>query len=137
MRTKTTKFKIFILLFAVFGCKKEQPQLQPQSFYKETITSEDIKTITPEEAKTFHKDIDYRYEYRTGTSGNYEYTYDVNGSDEEGNSVSGTINIEDKYGAGTLTNSNNEEIDIQAEWISNGKLKATDENGNEYELEVN
>lgn len=132
-----TKFKILILLFAVSSCKKEQPHLQPQPFYKETITPEDIKTITPEEAKTFHKDIDYKYEYRTGTSGNYEYNYDVNGYDEEGNEVSGTINIEDKYGAGTITNSDDEEIDIQAEWISKGILKATDDNGNEYELEVN
>lgn len=134
-KTTIIKFTILITLFALLSCKKEQSQ--PQSFYKETITSDDIETITPEEAKTFHEDANYKYEYRTGTSGNYEYTYDVNGYDEEGNEVSGSINIEDKFGAGTITNSNGEEIDIEAEWVDYGVIKATDDNGNVYELEAN
>ncbi|OUL61132.1 hypothetical protein B8T70_16885 [Flavobacterium sp. AJR] len=90
--------------------------------------------MTPEEAKTYHKDINYQYEYRTGISGNYEYTYDVNGYDQDGNLVTGIINIENKYGAGIIINNNDEEIDIKAEWIGYGRLKATDENGNEYNL---
>lgn len=136
-------FKIIIcsLSLALLGCKNGhsngQPKVEknkPQTFYKEVITPDDVKSITPEEAKTYHKDINYQYEYRTGISGNYEYTYDVNGYDQDGNLVTGIINIENKYGAGIIINNNDEEIDIKAEWIGYGRLKATDENGNEYNL---
>jgi hypothetical protein len=131
-----SKIIILSIFFVSFSCKKEQPIEQPQSFHKEVITPSDIQTITPEEAASYHKDNDYEYEYRTGTSGNYEYNYDVSGYDQEGNSVTGNINIEDNQGAGIIINSNGEEIDIQTEWINKGKLKATDDNGNEYELEI-
>ncbi|PJJ07030.1 hypothetical protein CLU83_0162 [Flavobacterium sp. 1] len=66
--------KLLFILFSFWlltSCKKEPQKLKPQSFYKAVITPDDIKTITPEEAKTYHKDIHYHYEYRTGTSGNY------------------------------------------------------------------
>ena len=133
-----TLFKIIILIILLvsLSCKKEQPREQRQSFRKEVITPSDIQNITPEEAATYHKDNDYEYEYRTGTSGNYEYNYNVNGYDQEGNSVTGNINIAGNQGAGTITNNRGEEIDIQAEWVNKGKLKATDDNGNEYDLEV-
>jgi hypothetical protein len=120
----------------VTSCKKEQPKIQTQTFYKEVITPDDIKTITPEEAKTYHKDLKYQYEYRTGTSGNYEYNYEINGLDQEGDSVLGTINIKGKYGAGTIINKDKKNIDIQVEWVDHGKLKGTDEVGNNYQLEA-
>jgi hypothetical protein len=120
----------------VTSCKKEQPKIQPQTFYKEVITPDDIKTITPEEAKTYHKDLKYHYEYRTGTSGNYEYNYEIIGLDQEGDSVSGVINIKGKYGAGTIINKDKETINIQVEWIDYGKLKGTDKECNSYQLEA-
>jgi hypothetical protein len=131
------------LLFTLFSfwllasCKKEQPKIQPQTLYKEVITPDDIKTITPEEAKTYHKDIQYDYEYRTGTPGSYKYNYMVNGLDQVGDSVSGVVNVKGKYGAGIIINKNKETIDIQVEWIDYGQLKGTDKDGNEYKLEVN
>jgi hypothetical protein len=141
MKKTTTHLIICSLSLAFLGCKNGhsngQPKVgknEPQAFYKEVITPDDVKAITPEEAKTYHKDINYQYEYRTGISGNYEYTYDVNGYDQDGNLVTGIINIENKYGAGIIINNNDEEIDIKAEWIGYGRLKATDENGNEYNL---
>jgi hypothetical protein len=136
---RLSKILIYSLFLALLGCKNEQLQVEKiksQAFYKEVITPDDIKSITPEEAKTYHKDIKYRYEYRTGISGNYEYTYDINGYDQDGNLVTGIINIENKYGAGIIINNLDEEIDIKAEWIDYGRLKATDENGNEYHLVV-
>lgn len=136
---RLSKILIYSLFLALLGCKNEQPQVErikAQAFYKEVITPDDIKSITPEEAKTYHKDIKYRYEYRTGISGNYEYTYDINGYDQDGNLVTGIINIENKYGAGIIINNLDEEIDIKAEWVDYGRLKATDENGNEYNLVV-
>ena len=132
--------KLLLLLLSLWlltSFKKEQPKIQPQTFYKEAITPDDIKTITPEEARTYHKDIHYQYEYRTGTSNHYEYNYQVKGLDQLGDSVSGIINIKGKHGAGTIINRDEETIDIQVEWIDYGKLKGTDEEGNEYKLEAN
>jgi hypothetical protein len=76
----------------------------------------------------------YKYEYRNGTSGNYEYNYDVEGSDENGNSVTGNINIQGKYGSGTIEDENGNERDVDVEWTGNGTLEATDDEGNTYEL---
>ncbi|REG90484.1 hypothetical protein [Flavobacterium aquicola] len=133
-----TKKLLFIFLPFCFltSCKKEQPKIQPQTFFKEVITPDDIKTITPEEAKTYHKDLKHKYEYRTGTYGNYKYNYMVNGLDQEGDSVSGIINIKGKYGAGIIINKDKETIDIKVEWMDYGKLKGNDDEGNHYQLEA-
>ncbi len=131
------KRKILLAIVLVLSsCKKEEPKQQMQPFYKKAITPDDVKSITPEEAKTFHKDTEYQYEYRTGTSGNYEYNYDANGYDEEGNEVTAKINVEGKYGAGIIVKADGEEVDVQVEWSGHGKLKAVDNDGNQYELEV-
>ena len=132
--------KFTLLMFSFLGflsCKKEHPQQQIQTFYRDTIKPDDIKTITPEEAKTHHKDKEFQYEYRTGASGHYEYNYHVHGNDQKGNQVEGEINIEGKYGAGIIINDAGDTIEIDAEWIRNGQLKATDNKGNEYEMTVN
>lgn len=141
MNNSASYFKILVcgLFLGLLGCKNESQKVEtnkPQLLYKVAITPEDVKTITPEEAKTYHKDINYQYEYRTGLPGNYEYTYDVSGYDQNGNLVSGIINTEKKYGAGIIVSNNDQEINIKAEWIDHGKLKASDENGNEYILVV-
>ena len=76
------------------------------------------------------------YEYRTGNSGDYTYNYNAFGFDSEGNEVNGNITVNGKYGNGILTDKNGNEINIDTEWKGYGKLKAIDEEGNEYELEV-
>ncbi|MBF4515497.1 hypothetical protein IRZ71_04050 [Flavobacterium sp. ANB] len=122
----------------MWGCKKEiPPSYKMNTFYKEVITSDDRKIITPEEAKTYHVNKEYQYEYRTGKSGHYEYNYDVKGVNTKGDSVRGNINIEGKYGAGILIFDTIEDLEIKAEWINHGKLKAADKYGNEYYLIVN
>jgi hypothetical protein len=126
-----------IIAFGIIGCKKEKPPQKINTFYKEVIQPDDRKTITPEEAKTYHNDTHRQYEYRTGKPGHYEYNYDVSGYSAVGDSVSGNINIQGKYGAGILTNGIGGEIEITAEWIDYGKLKAVDKEGNEYNLQVN
>lgn len=100
------------------------------------LPADDRKTITPQEAKTYHVDKTFQYEYRTGTSVNYEYNYDVKGIDLKGDSVFGNINVQGKYGAGILNAENNTDVEINTEWLTYGKLKATDKNGNEYNLVV-
>jgi len=133
------KLPFTVLYFwLTLSCKKtESPPPQINSFYKkEIITVDDRKTITPQEAKTYHVDKTFQYEYRTGTSGNYEYNYDVKGINTKGDSVFGNINVQGKYGAGILNAENNLDVEINTEWLTYGKLKATDKNGNEYNLVV-
>lgn len=135
-----TKCRIlsFFTFFIMWGCKKEIPPAPKiNTFYKEVITPDDRKVITPEEAKTYHVNKEHQYEYRTGKSGHYEYNYDVKGVNKKGDSVRGNINIEGKYGAGILIFDTIKDLEIKAEWIDYGKLKATDNYGNEYYLIVN
>jgi hypothetical protein len=121
----------------VTSCQKGQPKTKPNVSNKEVITPDDIKTITNEETKMYHKVLKNDYEYQTETTGNNEYNYLVNGLDQVGDSVSGVINIKGKYGAGTIINIDKETVDIEVEWIDYDKLKGTDEDGNIYKLETN
>lgn len=131
-------YLLSFLLLTIVSCKKTAapPPQKINTFYKEVITAEDRKTITPEEAKTYHVDPVYEYKYRTGNSGHYEYNYDVKGINSVGDSVFGNINVSGKYGAGLLMNDSIADLEINTEWIAFGKLKATDKNGNEYQLIV-
>jgi hypothetical protein len=131
---KITFLVLLLNLISLTSCKEKQantPESQPQGF-----VSNDIVYDKPQDNPTYHVDEEHKYEYRTGTSGDYEYNYDVVGYDQDGNEVSGNISIQDKYGRGTITNSNGDEVEIDAEWVDYGKLKATDDDGNEYELEA-
>jgi hypothetical protein len=133
---------LFFIISLFISCKKYSSNSEElRSFYKEQesvqkITTDDIETITPLEAKTFHQDKEYEYEYRTGNSGHYEYYYDVKGVDQDSNKVAGKINIEGKYGAGKINDPKGNPHDIEVEWCGKGKLKGVDENGKIYELMV-
>ena len=118
---------ITVILLLVTACKKSeiQPAYSPSQ-----------KTEQIQKEKTVHVDTTYEYEKRTGTSGHYEYTYEVVGTDEQGNEVTGEIEVEGKSGNGVITNSNKEEIPVEVEWSGHGILKAVDEEGNEYELQI-
>lgn len=118
---------ITFILLVVAGCKKSE--IQPA--YNPHQETEQI-----EKEKTVHTDTSYEYEKRTGTSGHYEYTYEVIGTDENGNEVTGEVEVEGKSGTGFITNSNDEEIPVEVEWSGHGMLKAVDEVGNEYELQI-
>ena len=118
------------LLFSTLSCKKKV-ETKPQNF----IPAE-ASDLTKEELKTIQTDTNYKYEYRTGSRGNYTYNYDVSGFDEQGKEVTGNVTMEEKYGFGTITTNNDEEIEVEVEWISYGELRATDQDGNQYELTV-
>lgn len=131
MKTKMTNTYFLLLglvIVMVISCKKKE-EVQPDNF----ITSPAAETNNEE---TIHTDTTYEYEYRKGESGNYEYNYDVSGTDDNGNEVSGNVSMNGKYGSGTITNSKGEEIEVETEWIGKGVLNATDDDGNEYELNV-
>lgn len=132
-------YLILFLLLTFYSCNKAAsppPLRKVNSFYKSAITADDRKTITVEEAKTYHVNPVYKYEYRTGHPGKYKYNYHVKGVNVAGDSVFGNINTEGKYGAGILITDSISELEIATEWISHGKLKATDKKGNEYDLIV-
>jgi len=131
-------YLITFLFLIIISCKKADapPPQKINTFYKEVITADDRKTITPEESQTYHVDTKNKYEYRTGKSGHYKYNYNVKGINIKGDSVFGNINIEGKYGAGILLFDTIQDLEIKAEWIDYGKLKATDKQGNEYFLIV-
>jgi len=131
-------YLILFLLITFFSCKKASAPPPPEinSFLKQVITPDDRKTITAEEAKTYHVNDTYQYKYRTGNPGKYEYNYDVKGINIDGDSVFGNINVEGKYGAGILLGDTIPDIEIKTEWVSYGKLNATDLNGNKYQLIV-
>lgn len=129
---------ILFLFLVTLSCKKASAPPPPEinSFFKPAITADDRKTITTEEAKTYHVNDTYQYKYRTGNSGQYEYNYDVKGIDIDGDSVFGNINVQGKYGAGILRNDTIPDIEINTEWVAYGKLNATDLQGNKYQLIV-
>ena len=86
-------FLMLLFLGCMLSCQKEPTHPKVQSLYQEKITPDYFKTLTPEEAKTYHRDTVYQYEYRTGTSGHYEYQYQVHGLNEAKDSMNGLINI--------------------------------------------
>lgn len=124
---------LLVLSFAFFfNCKENNVK-------KEANEKEQIRPFLktpPKDDFTYHEDTVKEYEYRTGTSGDYTYNYNAYGFDNEGNEVTGNIAVNGKYGNGILFDANNKEIDIDVEWIGKGKLLATDNEGNEYELHV-
>lgn len=128
------KFLQIVLTVAMLSfnsCKQKEVQQEPQNF-----APANTEDLTQDEIETLHVDSTYKYEYRTGTSGDYGYNYDVSGFDVDGNEVTGNVSMEDKYGTGTITNSEGEEVEVDVEWIGKGELRATDSDGNEYELTV-
>lgn len=111
---KKTPLLFFLYIIA---CKKELPPQKINSFYQKSIVPDDRKTITPEEAKTYHVDKHRQYEYRTGNPGHYEYNYDVKGINLKGDSVFGNISTNGKYGAGILFYDTIDDIEIKTEWV--------------------
>ncbi len=121
---RTYYFLLFTVLF--LSCKPNTTSEAPP--YSPRPDSIEIKMV--------HIDTAYEYEKRTGTSGNYEYTYDVIGTDEQGNEVTGQVEVEGKSGNGVITNNNDEEIAVEVEWSGHGILKAVDQEGKEYQLQT-
>jgi len=83
---------------------------------------------------TFHQDPRYMYNYRLGNSGPYTYNYNVEDMNDSG--AYGNCTMTGKYGDCTLINENGDEVYADAEWIRNGVMIVTDEDGNEYEMEA-
>ncbi len=85
--------------------------------------------------KATEKFVEY---YKPISNYNYSktYTYDVEGYDTYDNNVYGSVKTSGKYGSGYITDIYGDEIEIEIEWISKGEMIGTDENGNEFQLNV-
>ena len=66
----------------------------------------------------------------------FSYDYEVSGSDESGNSVSGSVEVDQSGGDGYVYTDDGEEKHIDVDWTGHGELEGYDEDGNYYELEV-
>lgn len=131
-RMKHLFIKILLLSISIsfLNCKKNDEK-EPDTFLS---TSDE--SISNNDTITLHKDTTYKYEYRTGNSGDYEYNYDVSGYDKNNLKIEGNASMNGKYGTGYFSNPDGEKIQIDVEWIDYGVLKAIDNDGNEYELTV-
>ena len=130
---KKTLLFLFVLIASILlfsNCRKKETA-SPQNLLPESSEEITIDSVT-----NHHEDTTYQYEYRTGESGDYQYNYDVIATDVDGNELEGNINVEGKYGKGTITDLEGNEIEITTEWIGYGKLLGKDEDGNEYEIVV-
>lgn len=128
----TNKVLLIFLFFTFINCRKNEEE-------KKYVEQEKIRPfveVPPTNDVTFHKDTINEYEYRTGTSGDYKYNYNVFGVDNEGNEVLGNITVDGKYGNGIIINENHNKINIDVKWIGHGKLKGIDSDSIEYQLEV-
>lgn len=125
------KYCLYAVLLFLAACKND-PETRPQKESGQHFVPHNKMVVQ----QTYHADTTCKYEHRTGTSEEYQYSYDVLGSDGNGEEVTGTITVQDKYGKGTLTDTKGNEIAVETEWIGHGKLKATDKEGNNYELKV-
>lgn len=124
-------FYAFSSLLLISSCQSDKSDVivyDVRPIPKKTDDFEPAKN--PQSSKTYHNDSTYKYEYRTGVSGNYQYHYDVIGQNSKGEKVSGEVDMEGKYGEGVI----NKTTKIKAEWIDKGVIKAEDRKGNLYEL---
>lgn len=123
------KKNYFLIAFLVastisISCEKKSSK-KGQTIYNSAETT----NTTLESSSNVHVDDQYKYEHRTGTSGNYEYNYDVSGDGVEGN-----VDMQGKYGSGTITDEEGNEKEVEVEWVDYGIMEATDEDGNTYTL---
>jgi hypothetical protein len=135
----------FVFLLAIVSCtsNKNQNDYTPsyqnsnstgsptnEVHYIEPTPSFDNSSIVGDNSE---EATGFKYESR---SGNYEYNYDISGYDNNGNAVSGNIDIQGRYGSGTIEDQDGNQKSIDVEWVGNGELEGTDEDGNSYEFEV-
>lgn len=74
---------------------------------------------------------EYKYNYKDGEY----YNYDISGYDEDGNYVSGNVDI-DEYWDGYIEDEYGNEKYIEVEWVDWGVMEGYDEDGVYYELNV-
>ncbi|HCQ12466.1 MAG TPA: hypothetical protein DIU01_04240, partial [Flavobacterium sp.] len=84
---KTIQFLVgLIAALLLFNTCRTKELAQPQQLLPESAEAITIDSVT-----NHHEDATYNYEYRTGTSGDYQYNYDVIATDSDKNKLEGNI----------------------------------------------
>lgn len=112
-------------------------QLQPTSSFR--ILDTPTPYVPTYQAPIYYNSGDvYKYNSRSGYSGDYEYNYDIEGyGGPDGDYYYGDIDISEDGGEGYIYDEDGNEVWIEGEWDGYGEIEAYDEEGNYYELEVN
>jgi hypothetical protein len=131
MNSKKVTIILLSITVGTFSCKEKKSQTEPMPLQNTTFQYQDfrmkkdsdaesptIQTKEKEEKKV--KKVQSRF---------------VEGTDEDGNLVTGEVIIEGNAGLGTLNKKGKNKIDIIVDWSAATKrLIATDENGYLYQL---
>ena len=107
---------------------------EPASVSDYSVQYDQDQSVSP--TNSTYGYTDHKYESRTGTTGNYTYNYDMQGQDGSGNDVTANVDVNGKSGSGTLTDAEDNEKEVTVEWKDHGKMEATDDDGNTYELQA-
>ena len=138
------KFHIIIFFYCfalICYCCNNNSIVQNQSSSDDNEMSSSTYAIeTTDQVLDEETDLDNTEEsYSSGYKYNYKhngyYNYDVSGYDENGNYVSGNVDI-NKSGDGYIVDEEGNEKHIEVEWVGYGVMEGYDEDGVYYELEV-
>ncbi|MBK0370084.1 hypothetical protein [Flavobacterium agrisoli] len=140
---KTLLFSLSFLFLSLLACQEKkssnsypredsQPTQEIQSF----VSTKAVKYDNPVDDPTYHEDKQYKYEYRTGTSGEYQYNYDVIGKNNKDEEVTGNVSMQGKYGIGIILTPNGTEFSVKLEWVGQGRLQAVNIEGDTLNLRV-
>ncbi len=130
---------IALIVWGSFGESDSSSQSTTTSgstYYGEDYDTYEYEDYSSDPSYYSDPNDEYEYNYRTGYSGSYGFNYDVSGSDENGDSVYGSVDTQGKYGDGYIYDDYGNEIYVETEWVDYGVIEATDEYGNTYELET-
>lgn len=120
---------ILSLSIALASCKNDSKfndMRQTENQGKHTL-KENTKTIV---------DSLFEQQINKGVFNKKDFNYQVHGTDEDGNKVFGTINIEGKVGIGMIHGNEEKAIEIVVEWTGKDRFTAIDLNGYQYKLVV-
>lgn len=127
-RNKTI-IRIFLVLALILGSCKNENKLKEAD-------KNSVESTALVDNQLSEKKIENEYgggEQELDQDKNY---FKVHGTDEDGNQVSGSVNIEGKVGIGIIHGVEANAIEIVAEHIGHDLLIATDVKGYEYKLKV-
>lgn len=123
-----------MILVAFFSCKDNDREHIVTENDSESQFEKDLQEDL--QAETIHTNSDYKYNHHDGDAEDYEYHYDVVGSNKDGSEVAGYIDIQGKTGNGVLEDELGNEIEVTAQWTSKTELRAVDNEGNIWDLIV-
>lgn len=124
-----------LVILSLLACKREA-SLPPQPLLSKPQEEKMVDTSVTD-TDTVYPETDEKFEYRlTRNDGTYQYAYTVEGEDEAGTKVSGSVQVAGKYGEGKLTHPQFGKIGVKTEWIGKGLMKAKDTSDRIYVLSV-